>query len=105
MNAREIEHREEIHGKIEAQKKRGRAGSVLCIFIAFGFLSKIFTIFLFDFFNVFPEPELIIRWDGDNLFAINSLENTHTLPTFDRVFYFFISLLSLTSILSIAFGV
>ncbi|GAJ18939.1 unnamed protein product, partial [marine sediment metagenome] len=74
LNAREIEYREEIHGKIEAQKKRGRAGSVLCIFIAFGFLSKIFTIFLFDFFNLFPEPELIIRWDGGNLFAINSLE-------------------------------
>ncbi len=105
LNAREIEYREEIHGKIEAQKKRGRAGSVLCIVIAFGFLFKIFTIFLFDFFNLFPEPELIIRWDGDNLFAINSLENTHTLPTFDRVFYFFVSLLSLTSILSIAFGV
>ncbi len=105
LNAREIEHREEIHGKIEAQKKRGRAGSVLCIIIAFGFLSKIFTTFLFDFFNLFPEPELIIRWDGDNLFAINSLENTHTLPAFDRVFYFFVSLLSLISILSIAFGV
>jgi len=105
LNAREIEYRENIHGKIEAQKKRGRAGSVLCIFIAFGFLSKIFIIFLFDFFNLFPEPELIIRWDRGRFFTIDSLENTHTLPTFDRLFYFFVSLLSLISILSIAFGV
>ena len=105
MNAREIEYREEIHGKIEAQKKRGRAGSVLCIIIAFGFLSKIITIFLYDLFNLFPEPELIIRWDRGRFFTIDSLKNTNTLHTFDRVFYFFVSLLSLTSILSIAFGV
>jgi hypothetical protein len=105
LNAREIEYREEIHGKIEAQKKRGRAGSVLCIFIAFGFLFKIITIFLYDLYNLFPEPELIIRYDSGRFFTIDSLENTHTLPTFDRVFYFFVSLLSLTSILSIAFGV
>ena len=78
---------------------------MLCIFIAFGFLSKIITIFLFDFLTLFPEPELIIRWDRGRFFTIDSLENTHTLPTFDRVYYFFVSLLSLTSILSIAFGV
>lgn len=105
LNAREIEHREEIHGKIEAQKKRGRAGSVLCIFIAFGFLFKIITIFLYDLFNLFPEPELIIRYDSGRFFTIDSLKNTNTLHTLDRVFYFFVSLLSLTSILSIAFGV
>ena len=105
LNAREIEYREEIHGKIEAQKKRGRAGSVLCIFNTFGFLFKIITIFLYEIFNLFPEPELIIRYDRGRFFTIDSLKNTNTLSTFDRVFYFFISLLSLTSILSIAFGV
>ena len=104
LNAREIEYRENIHGKIEAQKKRGRAGSVLCIFIAFGFLSKILTVFLYDIFNLFPEPELMIRWDKNNFFAINSLENTHTLPTYDRLVSFLDCLLSLISILSIAFG-
>jgi len=105
LNAREIEYGENMHGKIEAQKKRGRAGSVLCIIIAFGFLSKIFIVFLFDFFNLFPEPELIIRYDSGRFFTIDSLKNTNTLHTLDRVFYFFVSLLSLTSILSIAFGV
>ena len=105
LNAREIEYRENIHGKIEAQKKRGRAGSVLCIFIAFGFLFKIITIFLYDLFNLFPEPELIIRYDSGRFFTIDSLKNTNTLHTFDRAFYFLISILSLTSILSIAFGV
>ena len=104
-SAREIEYRENIHGKIEAQKKRGRAGSVLCIFIAFGFLSKVFTVFLYDIFILFPEPELMIRWVGDKLVTINTLENTLTLPTYERIIFFLVSLFSLISILSIAFGV
>ena len=104
-NAREIEYGEKIRGKIEAQKKRGRAGSVLCIFIAFGFLSKIFTVFLYDLFNTFPEPELMIRWVGNKLVTVNSLDLTSTLPTLERLAFFVVSLFSFTSILSIAFGV
>ena len=104
-NAREIEYGEKIHGKIEAQKKRGRAGTALCIFIAFGFLSKIFTIFLYDIFNMFPEPEIMIRWVGNKLVSVNSLDLTNTLPTLERLVFFVVSLFSFTSILSIAFGI
>ncbi len=104
-SAREIEYRENIHGKMEAQKKRGRAGSVLCILISIGFLSKQLTIFLYNIYILFPEPELMIRWVGDKLVTINTLENTLTLPTYERIIFFLVSLLSLISILSIAFGV
>ena len=104
-SAREIEYRENIHGKIDAQKKRGRAGSVLCIFIAFGFLSKVFTVFLYDIFILFPEPEILIRWVGDKLVSINSLDITNTLSIYDRLLFFLVSFSSLTAILSIAFGV
>lgn len=104
-SAREIEYRENIHGKMEAQKKRGRAGSVLCIFIAFGFLSKVFTVFLYDIFSLFPEPEILIRWVGDKLVSINTLDMTNTLSIYDRLLFFLVSFSSLTAILSIAFGV
>ena len=104
-SAREIEYRENIHGKMEAQKKRGRAGSVLCIFIAFGFLSKVFTVFLYDLFILFPEPEIVIRWVGDKLVSINTLNMTNTLSIYDRLLFFLVSFSSLTAILSIAFGV
>ena len=104
-SAREIEYGEKIHGKIEAQKKRGRAGTILCIFIAFGFLFKIFTIFLYDIFNMFPEPEIMIRFVGNKLITVNSLDITNTLPTLERLVFFVVSLFSFTSILSIAFGV
>ena len=104
-SAREIEYRENLHGKMEAQKKRGRAGSVLCIFIAFGFLSKVFTVFLYDIFNMFPEPEILIRWVGDKLVTINTLDIANTLSIYDRLLFFLVSFGSFTAILSIAFGV
>jgi len=103
-NAREIEYGEKIPRKIDSLKKRARTGTVLCIFIAFGFLSKILTVFLYDIFNLFPEPEFVMRLVGGNLETINSLHMTNTLSISDRVLFFIISFLSFTSIVLIAFS-
>ena len=51
LNAKEKEYDEIIHGKIELVKRRGRAGSAICILLALGFLSTHLTTFLYDIIN------------------------------------------------------
>jgi len=101
-NAREIEHGEKVPRKIDSLKKRARAGSISCFFIAFGFLSKIFIVFLYDIFLLLPEPELVIRVIVGNFNKINSLNMANSLPIYDRSLFFFISFLSFASIILIA---
>ena len=101
-NAREIEHGEKVPRKIDSLKKRARAGAISCFFVAFGFLSKIFTVFLYDIFLLLPEPELVIRVVGGNLEAINSLDIINTLSIHDKGLFYFISFLSFLSMVLIA---
>ena len=104
LNAREKEYDEMIHGKIELVKKRGRAGSAICILIAFAFLSTHFTTFLYDVIKNVPEPQLIVRYVGDKLITTNSLEEIHALNLHERFFFLLIGFISLVSILLIAIG-
>ena len=87
-NAREIEFGEKIPRKIDSLKKRARAGAISCFFVAFGFLSKIFTVFLYDIFLLLPEPEIVIRLVGGNLEAISSLDIINSLPIHDKGLFF-----------------
>ena len=104
-NAREIEFGEKMPRKIDSLKKRARAGSVSCFFVAFGFLSKIFTVFLYDIFLLLPEPEIVIRLVGGNLEAISSLDIINSLPIHDKGLFFFISFLSFLSMVLMAFTI
>ena len=101
-NAREIEFGEKVPRKIDSLKKRARAGAISCFFVAFGFLSKIFTVFLYDIFLLLPEPELVIRVVGGQLESINSLSMTTTLPIYDKGLFFLFSFLSFISIILLA---
>ena len=101
-NAREIEFGEKVPRKIDSLKKRARAGSISCFFVAFGFLSKIFTVFLYDIFLLLPEPELVIRVVGGQLESINSLSMTTILPIYDKGLFFLFSFLSFLSIILLA---
>ena len=103
INAREIEYDEKIHGKVELVKRRGRIGSALLILLSLGFLSKDIFAFLFSVFNFLPEPRFIVKfWNEIDLY---SLENIHTLDLGQRTFFFFISSISLISILLIFIGI
>ncbi|MFX1478220.1 MAG: hypothetical protein ACFFCI_08810 [Promethearchaeota archaeon] len=103
LNAREIEYDEKIHGKIELVKTRGRIGSAIYSTLAFGFISKEFTNFLFTLFFYLPEPALLEKF----LYEVDSisLASVHTLSLGQRTVFFFISLLSLTSLILIIIGV
>ena len=103
INAREIEYDEKVHGKVELVKRRGRIGSALLILLSFGFLSKDLFTFLFSAFNFLPEPKFLVKIMPD--FDLYSLENMHTLDLGHRTFFFFISAISLTSLLLIIIGI
>jgi len=103
INAREIEYDEKIHGNVELVKRRGRIGTVLLILLSFGFLSKDLFTFLFSAFNFIPEPKFLVKFVPD--FNFYSLENIHTLDLGHRTFFFFMSSISLTSLLLIIIGI
>jgi len=103
INAREIEYDEKIHGKVELVKRRGRIGTGILILLSFGFLSKDLFGFLFSTFNFIPEPKFLVKFMSE--FDLYSLENIHTLDLGQRTFFFFISSISLTSLLLIIIGV
>jgi hypothetical protein len=102
LNAREIEYDEKIHGKEDLVKRRGRIGTALLILFSFGFLSKDLFTFLFSSFNFIPEPKFIVKFWGE--LDLYSLENIHTLDLGHRTFFFFISAISLSSLLLIIIG-
>ena len=104
-SAKEKEYDEKVHGKEEFVKKRGRAGSAVCIFLAFGFVSGHLTSFLLDVFRSFPEPELLLRYVGDTLVSINSLEELHLLNLYERTIYLANSFLSFVSFLLISISI
>ena len=104
-NAREIEFGEKVPRKIDSLKKRARAGAISCFFVAFGFLSKIFTVFLYDILLVLPEPELLIRVIGGPFESINSLSMTTTLPITDKGLFFVFCFISFMSIILFAISV
>ncbi len=104
-SAREKEYDERVHGKEDLVKKRGRAGSAICIFIAFGFLSSHLTRFLLDMFTLFPEPQLLIRYVGNKLVSVTTLEELHLLTLYDRSIYLAVSFFSFVSFLLISIGI
>ena len=104
LHAREKEYDEKVHGKVELVKRRGRAGSAICVFIGFGFLLNIITPLLFDIFKKFPEPQIVIKY-VDKLETIISLEQVHTLNIYEKSIFFLISFLSFLSMLLIAIGI
>ncbi len=104
-SAKEKEYDEKVHGKEEFVKKRGRAGSAVCIFLAFGFVSGHLTSFLLDVFRLLPEPKLLMRYVGDKLVSINSLEELHLLNLYERVIYLANSFLSFVSFLLISISI
>ncbi len=105
LNSREKEYDERIHGKEELVKKRGRAGSLICLLLAFAFLSTRFTRFLYDIYENVPEPQLIIRFVGDKLASTNSLEEVLTLGLWERFFFLAVSFCSFVSFLLISIGI
>ncbi len=104
LHAREKEYDEKVHGKVELVKRRGRAGSAICVFIGFGFLLNIITPLLFDIFKKFPEPQIVIKY-VDKIETIISLEQVHTLNIYEKSMFFLISFLSFLSMLLIAIGI
>lgn len=103
FNSREIEYDDKIHGKVELVKRRGRIGTVLLILLSFGFLSKDLFGFLVSTFNFIPEPKFLVNFVDE--IDLYSLENIHTLDLGQRTFFFFMSSISLTSLLLIIIGI
>jgi len=104
IHAREKEYDEKIHGKIELVKRRGRAGSAICVFIGFGFLLNIIAPFLFYILKKVPEPQLVINYVG-KLETITTLAQVNTLTIYERSMFFLISFLSFLSMILIAIGI
>ncbi|MFX1570110.1 MAG: hypothetical protein ACFFCV_17270 [Promethearchaeota archaeon] len=104
-SAREKEYDEKVHGKEELVKKRGRAGAAICILLAFGFGSGHLINFFFDMFTKLPEPELILRYVGDKLISVNSLDNLHLLNLYEKAIYLLISFFSFFSFVMISVSI
>lgn len=103
INGREIEYDDKIHGKVELVKRRGRIGTAILIIFSFGFLSKDLFSFLFSLFNYLPEPKLLFKFLDE--IDQYSLINIHTLDLGQRTFFFFMSSISLISLLLIIIGI
>ncbi len=103
LNAREIEYNEKIHGKVELVKRRGRIGAILLFLFAFSFLSKDLFGFLFGIFNLLPEPKFLFKFLDE--IDQYSLINIHTLDLGQRTFFFFMSSISLISLLLMIIGI
>ena len=105
MSAREREYSERIMGKIEMIKKRGRTGTVVCLLVSIGFLSKGFTILLYHFFTFIPEPEFVVKFLGNEFDSIKSIEDIHSIDLYGKSFFFFISFLSFLSLILLSIGI
>ena len=103
INAREIEYDEKVHGKEELVKKRGRAGMAIYFILAFAFLSEDVLNSLFQLFEIFPEPAILLGYMED--FDSVSLNDVHSLDIWSQSFFFFINSLSLISLLLIIIGI
>ncbi len=107
ITAKEKENRDKIRGRnLEYVQKRGRAGSVVFIFLGIGFLFKGLAIFLIMCFqSSLPPP--IFRWlNIAHLYGnIISLEDLQNYDIFEASLFLFISLLSFVSLILISFGI
>jgi len=106
-NAKEKEDHQRIYARnLEYIKKKGRAGSIICILIAIGFLSKGLLVFLDWCFASLPTPIFFSIAPFESFYvAATSIEAISSFTLVDSFLYFLFSLFSLMSIVVIAFGV
>ena len=103
INAREIEYGEMLHThQPEMIKKRGRTGMAIYFILAFAFLSKDLLKSLYGLFKILPEPAIILGFMSD--FSSVSLSDVPSLDIGFISLFFFISFLSLISLLFIIIG-
>ncbi|MFW9882386.1 MAG: hypothetical protein ACFFG0_55700, partial [Candidatus Thorarchaeota archaeon] len=91
---------------LEYIKKKGRTGTVICVLLGIGFLSKGLLVFIEWCFGSLPAPIFFsLEPFRDFYVEATSIEVILTFSPLDSFIYFLICLISLVSLLSIAFGI
>jgi hypothetical protein len=107
FNAKNKEYHEKIYAKnLEYIKKRGRIGTVICILLSIGFLSKGFFVFLEWCFGSLPTP--VFFYIGELKRYYHDATSVQVITSFSPLessLYFLFSLFSLISIITVAFGI
>lgn len=107
FNAKEIEEHQKLYARnLEYIKKKGRAGTTICILIAIGFLSRGLLVFLDLCFSSLPIP-IFFSYEPFRKFyvAATSVEAISDFSLYISFFYFISTIFSLLSLVCIAIGI